>query len=131
MSSAALDRCLSPLAATELVRRENRLGYGLQMGTTNGLAVAIGEAVGVLPDFFQRAIDGRDPVQVVGEYRFVVEFLFKAITVVDGIPGFIACRSLQRIFIGAGRIATGNQFGPQFELSLALAGDECIVEIVR
>ncbi|HEX5488014.1 MAG TPA: hypothetical protein VFX04_02550 [Rhodanobacteraceae bacterium] len=121
---------ISSLASAKFVRGENRLGYGLQMRATDGLAIAIGQAVRVLADFFQGTVDGRDPVQIVREQCLVVGLLFKAVAVVDGIPGFVACRCLERVLVHTGRIAAGNQLRAQLEQTLALAGDECVVEML-
>ncbi|WP_426703071.1 hypothetical protein ACPPVV_08795 [Rhodanobacter sp. Col0626] len=122
--------CL-PLArfCIELVHGEDRLGHGFQMRTTDGFSIAVGHAIRMLAYFLQRTVDGRDPFQVVRQYRFVIGLLLEAVAIVNGVLGLITGSHLQGVFLGAGGVSTSNELRPQFEQPLALARNEGFIEV--
>ena len=101
-----------PRFCVELVHGEDRLGHGFQMRTIDGFSIAVGQAIRVLLYFLERAVDGRDPLQIMRQQRLVVGLLLEAVAIVNGILGLVTGSHLQGVFLGAGCISAGNELRP-------------------
>src|ERR1700754_4780072 len=128
-SDVVLSASCQLFPVVRLFHRVATLRDCLEAFTRNGVATAVGQAIGAVLDLLQRAVDRGQAGFAMGEDRFIVGLLGEAVAVVAFVLRFAACRRLPALFVHAGGIARCDQLLAQIQEALLLFGDEGVIEL--